>query len=142
MRRPLSSSMDCPEAPSSGLCSPSREPKQPKQGFDVSPKLSANSARDGPSACWREERAMLFLTYSSRCLPTLPVGPLAQLCTILQPVTVPPQIVGQHLMPGKTKPCMVGAGACPPPQPLRPPPQHVPTPPTLPPPPEPSPPPH
>ncbi len=69
---------------------------------------------------------MLFLTYSSRCLPTLPVGPLAQLCTILQPVTVPPQIVGQHLMPGKTKPCMVGAGLapalnpCPRPEPLPP----------------------
>src|SRR5260221_952084 len=58
MRRPLSSSMDCPEAPSSGLCSPSREPKRPKQGFDVSPKLSANSARDGPSTCWREVSAI------------------------------------------------------------------------------------
>ena len=56
---------------------------------------------------------MLFLTYSSRCLPTLPVGPLAQLCTTLQPVTVPPQIVGQHLMPGKAKPCIVGAGLAP-----------------------------
>ena len=50
---------------------------------------------------------MLFLTYSSRCLPTLPVGPLAQSCTTLQPATVPPQIVGQHLMPGKAKPCIV-----------------------------------
>ena len=56
---------------------------------------------------------MLFLTYSSRCLPTLPVGPLAQLCTTLQPATVPPQIVGQHLMPGKAKPCIVGAGLAP-----------------------------
>src|SRR5258707_7814408 len=58
MRRPLSSSKDCPEAPSSGLCSPSREPKRPKQGFDVSPKLSANSARDRPSTCWREVSAI------------------------------------------------------------------------------------
>src|SRR5260370_17890183 len=58
MRRPLSSSKDCPEAPSSGLCYPSREPNRPKQGFDVSPKLSANSARDGPSTCWREVSAI------------------------------------------------------------------------------------
>lgn len=58
MRRLLGSSTDCPEAPSSGLYSPSREPKQPKQGFNVSPKLAANSARDEPSACWREERAI------------------------------------------------------------------------------------
>ena len=69
---------------------------------------------------------MLFLTYSSRCLPALPVGPLAQLCTTLQPVTVPPQIVGQHLMPGKAKPYIVGAGLapalhpCPRPDPLSP----------------------
>src|SRR5260370_25358668 len=58
MRRPLSSSMDCPEAPSSGLCSQLRKPKRPNQGFDVSPKLSANSARDGPSTCWQEVSAI------------------------------------------------------------------------------------